>query len=82
MLAIVTSTYVLQGLISPLKIMAELRMHTPKDKNEQTNFVVDVRSSAVEIQPSFGQMPLFHSAIRIAIELARDGYLVILSYAS
>lgn len=65
-----------QGLISPLKAKAELRMHTPKDSEERTSLAVDVRSSGVEVQPSFGQMPLFHSAINIAQEYSRTGYLV------
>ena len=70
----------MQGLISPLKAKAELRVRTPKDKEEQTGFVLDVKSSGLEIQPSFGQMPLFHSAIRIAIEQAQLGHLVIFLY--
>ena len=58
----------MQGLISPFRARAEMRMHNPKDREKQTSISLDVRSSTFEAQPSFGQMPLFHTAIRLAIK--------------
>lgn len=66
----------LQGLISPFRAKAEMRMHNPKNKAEQTSISLDVRSSTFEAQPSFGQMPLFHTAIRLTLNSLSDGVIV------
>lgn len=51
-------------------------MHNPKDKDERTSISLDVRSSTFEAQPSFGQMPLFHTAARLTLDSLSDGGMV------
>lgn len=51
--------------MSPFKARAEFKAHTPKDIQERKSLSLDVRSSRFEATPSFGQIPLFHSALRL-----------------
>ena len=71
-----TQASILQGLISPFKAKAEMRMHNPKDKGERTSISLDVKTSSVEARPSFGQMPLFHSIIRLVMSSLSAGIIV------
>ena len=71
-----TRLHDLQGLISPFKAKAEMRMHNPKDKGERTSISLAVKTSGVEARPSFGQMPLFHSIIRLVMSSLSEGIIV------
>lgn len=62
--------------MSPFGAKAEMRIHNPKDKGERTSISLDVRSTSFEAQPSFGQMPLFHTAIRLTLQSLSNGIIV------
>ena len=67
---------VMQGLISPFKAVVELKSHRPKDLHERTSLNLDIKCTKFEAQPSFGQMPLFHSGMRMAMAAIQNGQLV------